>query len=188
MTAVLGILVSSSMSAEPPAAQPDQRAMQELMMKLAQPGPQHEKFKAMVGEWTCVGRSYEGNPDEPIEWTGTSEFKLLLGGRYLQQDFRGELPGMTFEGRGLTAFDNAQQKYVGTWIDAMSTGIMVTEGEFDAGEQTMTETGVVKMPFGEMKFRMVSKHTSADAFLFTMYGVTPAGDQKMMEIDYARKK
>ncbi|MCA9055869.1 MAG: DUF1579 domain-containing protein [Planctomycetaceae bacterium] len=186
---VLSLLaVSFLRSADPPAAAPDQAAVQEMMMKLAQPGPQHEQFKGLVGEWTCIGRSYEQNPEEPLEWKGTAEFSLLLGGRYLQQDFRGEMPGFKFEGRGITGYDNAQQKYVGTWMDTMSTGIMSTAGEFDPATNTMTEHAVSHTPAGEMKLVMTTIHKSDDAFLFTMSLDTPAGPHKMMEIDYTRKK
>jgi hypothetical protein len=178
-------------AADEPAqnAQPQlsEAAMQELFAKLAQPGPQHEHFKAMVGRWNCECRNYEGDPNKPAMWKAKSEFELLLGGRYLQQELSGEMPGgIKYAGQGLSAYDNAQQKYVGTWVDNMGTGILHTEGSLDPATNVMTEMGVARLPVGEMKFKMVTTFKSDDLFHFAMWMVTPAGEQKMMEIDYHR--
>jgi hypothetical protein len=32
--------------------------------------------------------------------------------------------GMPFQGRGYTGYDNVKKKYVGTWMDSFSTGVM----------------------------------------------------------------
>lgn len=191
---VLVLAAACGLNAADPPVQPSAEAltpeaMQGMFMKLAQPGPQHEHFRAMVGQWDCACRNFEGDPNKPQAWKAKSEFKLLLGGRYLQQEFAGEMPGgIPYSGQGLSGFDNAQQKFVGTWVDSMGTGILHTEGSFDAATNTTTEMGVSKTPIGEMKFKMVTTFKSDDAFDFVMSMVTDAGEQKMMEIDYRRRK
>ncbi|MFV0444739.1 MAG: DUF1579 domain-containing protein [Planctomycetaceae bacterium] len=164
-------------------------AAQEMFMKLAQPGPQHEQMKSLVGRWACHCRNFEGTAGEPQAWSAESEFKLILGGRYLQQTLDGEMPGgIPYAGQGLSGFDNSQQKYVGTWVDSMGTGILQMQGEFDEATNTMTETAVSQTPAGEMQFKMVTRYISQDEFRFVLSLSTPMGDQKMMEIDYRRKK
>ena len=49
--------------------------------------------------------------------------KMLLDGRFLQQEFTGEMMGQPFSGVGINAYDNLRKRYVTTWIDTMGTGI-----------------------------------------------------------------
>jgi hypothetical protein len=177
----------------PNPSQFDPKAMQELMMKLAQPGPQHERFKQMVGDWNCAVRTYcdpeTGNTlTTPTESKGQAKFTLELGGRFLQQRFTGEFQGMKFEGLGLCGSDNGNQKYVGTWVDNMGTGIMHNEGTFDERTQTLHETGTYEMPGMTMTFKLATKYVSENEFLFTMAFVEGGQEKKMMEMTYTRKK
>ena len=66
------------------------------------------------------------------ESTGTSENKMILGGRYLEQHYDGTMMGQPFCGIGY-GFDNYKKKYVATWIDSMGTGILVTTGHRGQG-------------------------------------------------------
>lgn len=177
----------------PVAAQPDMKAMQEMMLKLAQTGPVHEQLQKLVGNWTCECRSYcdpatGGTLDKPNVTKGKAEFTPLLGGRFVQQKFQGEMDGQKFEGVGIAGFDNGKQKTVGVWMDSMGTGIMEMEGDWDAGSKTLTEMASYEMPFGVMKFRMVTKYASDDEFTMTMAAVEETGEKKVMEITYKRGK
>ena len=63
-----------------------------------------------------------GAPDQVS--TATSVHRLVLGGRFLEQIYKGTSMGMPFEGMGFTGYDNVQQKYVGCWMDTFGTGLM----------------------------------------------------------------
>ena len=67
-----------------------------------------------------------GAPPDVSE--GSSENRWVLGGRYLQQIYKGSSMGMPFEGIGYTAYDNVQEQYLGFWMDSFGTGLMTTEG------------------------------------------------------------
>jgi hypothetical protein len=56
----------------------------------------------------------------PLESEGTAEHKMILGVRYLQQAFTGDMMGTPFGGIGLNGYDNQKQKFVSTWVDSMS--------------------------------------------------------------------
>jgi hypothetical protein len=190
IVAALAIWAAAALADDKPKTQQQAspEAMQEMFMKLAQPGEQHEAFKSMVGEWDCTCRSFESGPDNPQVSKGKAKFTLLLGGRFLQQDMESTFNGMPFQGHGITGYDNAQQKYVGAWIDNFGTGILRTEGTLDPEKKTMTETAQMETPLGTIKMRMASEHKSDDEFLFTMYMAIPEGEQKTMEILYRRSK
>lgn len=193
--ATLALIVTLATVGKAPAqdqeqpAQPDPAALEKAWTEFATPGKPHEQFKRLVGRWDTQIKAFEPGAEEPSVSKGTANFRMLLGGRYLQQNFRGEMEGQSFRGIGVSGYDNAQQKYVGTWIDSMGTGIMHTTGSYDAKTNTLTETGESSSPMGPMKFRMTSKYISNDEFHFTMHMLLPGdAEMKMMEITYTRAK
>ena len=124
-----------------------------------------------------------------MEWMGSSEQKMLLGGRFLQQEFAGEMMGSPYNGIGFTGYDNHTQKYVSTWMDSMSTGIMVFEGTAGADGRTITQTARFEDPVrGPVQWRSVTKMVDDKTMLFEMYITGKSGkEEKMMEITYTRK-
>lgn len=96
----------------------------EVYRKLGTPVAPHKLLASMVGSWTARSRTWMRPDTPPMEWMGSSEQKMFLGGRYLQQEFSGEMMGSLYNGIGFTGYDNHTQKYVSTWMDSMSTGIM----------------------------------------------------------------
>ena len=48
--------------------------------------------------------------------------------------------GKTFEGVGLTGYDNQTKKYTSTWMDSMSTTLHVMEGA-SGDDNTITQEG-----------------------------------------------
>lgn len=182
-------LFAATLRGEEPAAaqdQPDQAALEKMMAEYGRVTEHHEGFKHLVGTWNTEMTCYmPGSPSGPQE--GTATFRLLLGGRFLQQRFQGDFGGEKFRGIGITGYDNAQKKYVGIWIDNASTGIMHTTGSYDEKTHVMTETGEAVMPTGPMKMKMVTRPVDDKKFVFTMSLLTPDdGEQKMMEITYTR--
>jgi hypothetical protein len=166
----------------------DPAVMQKMMQEFAKLAPEHDLFKRMEGSWTAEVKSFSPNPAEPTVSKGSAEFKLLMGGRYLVQHFNGAFDGQEFEGVGISAFDKVNKKYVGVWIDSMSTGFMHTEGSFDRATKTMTETGSADSPMGKMQMKMVTKHVDDNSFVFTMFMLAPDGNEtKSMEITYRRQ-
>ena len=49
---------------------------------------------------------------------------MVMDGRYLVEEYDGEMMGQPFKGMGLMAYDNSEQRFVSAWIDNMGTGIM----------------------------------------------------------------
>ena len=195
----LGVVVScvalsltlNARGEDPPqaAAQPDPQQIEQLMEAYAKPGKEHERLQKLVGEWDVAVKSYEGDPEKPVESKAVAKMETMLEGRFLRQTFEGEFGGRKFTGIGVTGYDNAQQKYIGAWIDTFGTGMMHITGEYDESSRTLTEMGEATMPTGVMKFRMVTKEVNDDKFTFTMYMVLSEGvEQIVMENTYTRKK
>lgn len=154
------------------------------------PGPEHAALKAMTGEWDGKVKFYFDPSSPPMESTGTFSAKLDVGGFFLFTDYKGDMAGAPFHGRGTTGYDPFKKKYVGTWVDSMSPAIYNVEGSFDESGKTFSESMSGPGPDGTpMKFRMVTQVADADHMTFTMFMIGADGkDTKLMETAYTRKK
>jgi hypothetical protein len=168
----------------------DMRAMMEVYTKLATPGAPHKVLASMEGSWNTKIKSWMEPNKPPMESTGTCEQKMLLGGRFLQQEFSGDMMGTPFTGIGVTGYDNHTKKYVSTWMDSMGTAILVFEGTASADGKTITQEARYDDPLkGPMKWRSVTRIVDDNTHVFEMYGTDKKGkEEKMMEITYTRKR
>jgi hypothetical protein len=172
-----------------PGKQMDPQAMTETYKKLATPGEPHKLFASLAGSWTTSTKSWMEPGKPPMESTGSAEMKMLLDGRFLQQEFTGEMMGQPFSGIGIDAYDNLRRKYVTAWIDTMGTGIFLMEGTASADGKTITLRGQHGEPGGgHMTHRAVWKVVDANTQTFEMYGAHGHNkEMKMLEIAYTRK-
>jgi hypothetical protein len=72
-------------------------------------------LKKMEGTWEAT-MNVMG-----MDAKGTMVYKMELGGLWLTSNFEGEFGGMKFTGKGIDGYDPMKKKYVGTWVDSMST-------------------------------------------------------------------
>lgn len=167
----------------------DMAAVMEAYRKAGAPGPAHTLLEKMAGRWTTLMKQWMEPGKPPVESMGSSEQKMLFDGRYLYQEFNGDMMGTPFTGIGLTGFDNQRQKYVSTWIDSMSTSIYFFEGTGDPEERTITQVCRYEDPVrGPMKLRSITRIVDDLTHEFEMYGTDNSDiEQKMMEIIYLRK-
>ncbi len=167
----------------------DMQAMMEVYAKLATPGEPHKLLAGMEGNWNAKIKSWTEPDKPPMESGGTCEQKMLLGGRFLQQEFTGYMMGNPFTGIGVTGYDNHTKKYVSTWMDSMSTAILVFEGTASADGKTITQESHYDTPIkGPLKWRSVTKVMDDNTWSFEMYETDKSGkEEKMMEITYTRK-
>jgi len=171
---------------------PSQEEMMKNWQAAMTPGAPHKKLEAMVGTWDAEVKSWMNGPDgEPTVSKGNSEFTSALGGRFVQETFKSEMMNQPFNGMGFTGYDNVKKKYVGFWIDNMTTSMMSMEGTVDKSG-VMTMKGKIDDAMTGQKgktIKSVSRFVDPDKMVFDMYDVTSYGDKKpIMEITYTRKK
>ncbi len=118
-------------------------------MAASMPGTAHAWLGQFIGTWSTKTSMDMGNG--PMVSEGTAEFSWLVEGRFLLQEFNGDMMGMPLQGYGVQGFDNLKRQYVGTWLDSMSTGITMTQGSLDQTGKIMTLVGGMDEPTtGEM--------------------------------------
>jgi uncharacterized protein DUF1579 len=165
-------------------------AMMEAMMKASTPGEPHKMLGSMVGTWDTKITMWMMPGMDPMTSTGVAESKMIFGGRYVEQRFKGSFMGMPFEGIGYTGYDNIKKQYFSTWMDNMSTGFMMSNATSgDAKSMTFTGTMPDPMTGKDAPFENKVIMVDADHTNFEMWTPGPDGKNfKMMEIKYSRKK
>lgn len=170
--------------------QMDPQVMMEAYQKLATPGEPHKQLAGLAGSWTTKTKEWMEPGKPPTESSGTVEMKMVLDGRFLQQEFTGQMMGHPYSGLGTSGYDNLRKRYVSTWMDTMGTGVFVMEGTGSADGKTITLKGQhAELGGGNMSHRAIWKLLDANTQIFEMYGAHGHGKEtKMMEITYTRKQ
>jgi hypothetical protein len=150
------------------------------------PGPEHAMLKKDVGTWDATVEMFMAPGAPPAVSKGT-ETVTMMGGFWQLTEFRSEMMGEPFEGRGTMGYDPAKKKFVGTWVDTMAPAHYTVEGTYDAATKTLTgwmdgpdQTGVVT------KTKETTEWKDADTRVFTMYA--PDGKAPVMKITYKRRR
>ncbi len=188
---VLCLAFTFALSAQEHQMTAEQKAMMEAFEKAGTPGEEHKMLNGMVGTWNTVVRFYPAPGAPAMESTGVSENRWILGGRYLEGRFKGMAMGQPFEGVGYTGYDNIRKQYFGSWMDSMSTGVMMSTGWADREGKIWSFRGNMDDPLSGKSLPVESKITVVDNDKHVMEMWNPAMDGKMyrsMEIIYTREK
>ncbi len=181
-----------------PTGQPNPQEMMKQMMELSKLNENHKLLASMDGNWNYTIKFWM-NPDPnapPQQSKGSATRKSTMGGRYSVMDVSGkmQMPGqdgkmkdMQFKGMGIEGYDNVKQKFVGSWIDNMGTGIQFSEGTYDPATKTFTYTSEIEMmPGMKTPVREVIKVTDKDHMTLEWYENHGGQEKKTMEINYTR--
>jgi hypothetical protein len=191
-TLVLGVAGLASAQDKPGAA-----AAPQGMPPLPKPGPEHAIFKDVAGTWDAKVESFMAPGAPPSVSKGVETSRVGCRGLCSITDFKSSFvmgppptPPTPFEGHGTETYDTSKKRYVGSWTDSMSTGLMTTESTYDAVTKTMT--GSMEGPdmtgkVSKMKSTVTMKDPNTR--VFSMYNVGPDGKESLsMRITYTRRK
>lgn len=167
-----------------------EKAEMEAMMKAATPGEAHKKLGAMIGTFDTSIKLWMKPGAPPAESNGVSTNSWALDGRWVEQRYAGTFMGMPFNGIGYTGYDNIKKKYVGTWMDSMSTSVMISTGSAKGNEFTFKSTVDDPMTGTPMPVKEKVTVVDDDHHTLEMWGAAEPGGKvyKTMEITYTRKK
>ncbi|MEZ6197418.1 MAG: family 16 glycoside hydrolase [Planctomycetota bacterium] len=108
-------------------AQTQDEAMRE-MMKAMTPGPQHAEIARGAGRWS-LERTITMPGVQLFTSTGESVGKMVLDGRFLEVETRGEMMGMSESSKVLVGYDNTRALYTVVAMSTNSTGMMMATGK-----------------------------------------------------------
>lgn len=174
----------------PPPMSPEQQAMMQAWEQASIPGAQHQQLaEHFVGTWDTTMTFWMDPSAPPMVETGTTVNTAVLGGRQIHMTFDGQFMGEAFEGVGYAGYDNVRGTYTNLWMDNMSTGIMLSDGEYDAATGTYTLHGAMADPMnpGTMTpIRETVRIVDADHHVMEMFEPRDGEDTMTMRIEYAR--
>lgn len=171
-------------------AQPDMKAMEEMMAKAAMPGENHKRLAAFAGEWDGTVKMWMDPAATPMESPTTCVAKMEMDGRYLYSHYTGDMMGQKFTGVGVMGYNNVTKEFESSWIDNMGTGVETSSGKASADGKEITLYGAMTDPTQgkKIKSREILKWTGADSYSMEFYMPGPDGKEvKSMEINFHRK-
>jgi len=149
------------------------------------PGAGHKALDAFVGDWKAEVKCWMDPGGPPTVSKATSSASWTLNGRFLEEEFHGEMMGMPFTGRCLLGFDNTKQKFNCVWVDDTHTSMFFSEGKGDSGFTVLTLEGKADCLMTGRKdvpMKQVFRVLSRDKHTLEMF----SEEKKMMEITYTR--
>jgi len=97
--------------------------------------PQHKQLQKGVGTWEGTLTMFmPGIPAAPIPARDVVE---PIGAYWTQSRFTCNFMGMDFLGTGTMGYDPVLDRYVGTWINNMTSELAVMNGEMDPAGKTL---------------------------------------------------
>ena len=107
----------------------------EALKKAARTGEDHKNLKTIRADYEQTFKWWRSADAEPHESKSRSSTDRILEGRFVTQKVRGTWLDYGFEGLATMGYDNGTREYVLTWMDTLSTRIMLSRGtRNDAGD------------------------------------------------------
>lgn len=140
---------------------------------------EHKEIMKGVGEWEgTLTMSMPGAPAEPIKATETV---TAIGEFWTQGKFQCDFMGQPFMGSGTTGYDPAKKKFVGTWIDSMTTEMFIMEGTMDPKTKVLTMNWEApSMATGERVPHRMETVFKGDSYTSTFFQGEDKGEQTMV--------
>jgi len=133
------------------------------------PAKEHEWLKQFVGEWESEFEAIPQPGQAPVKGKSTDTVRGL-GGFWVVSEGKGEMMGMPFLNVLTLGYDPDKKKYVGTWVDNMSSYLWSYVGTVDPTGKILTletEGPCPYRPGKNSKFREVTEFKSKDHRVFT---------------------
>lgn len=168
------------------ATNPDMMA---AYMKAGEPGVAHELIALFAGEFNATTRMWMNPSQPPMESKAKSVNTMIMGGRFLETEFTGDMMGFPFTGKGLMGYDNNRGLFVNMWIDSMTTGFGIAKGNLDESGTAITFIGEMDEPTtGELgkAYKQVFRLIDEDTHVLEMWEILYGDEFKVMEIVYER--
>jgi len=168
--------------------QGDKAEMMKKVEAAGTPGPAHKALQALAGNWKAEVKCWMDPAGKPEVSQGTAKANFALNGRFLEEEFHGQMMGKPFTGKTLLGYDNVKQTFNSVWVSDMQTSMFTSEGKGENGNKIITLEGKANCPATGRKdipMKTVLRVNSPDQHIFEMFDGSQ-GNAKTMEITYTR--
>lgn len=168
----------------------DPAKMEEAMKKYGVPGEEHKVLKSWTGTWKATSTYWMLPGASPMTSTGQAKCRLILGGRFLSEQFSAKSEEFgKFQGQGTIGYDRLAKEYALTWIDTMGTGMMIGRGKGSENGDFIEIKADYKDPISmqDHKYRLVYQAGDGKSRKLEMYLTAPGQEEfKSMEVIYTK--
>lgn len=194
--ALLGLITLAGLSGGNLAvsAQPAKDVVQDadvLRKNLAMtPGPMHQLLARLEGDWFFETTTFTVPGGAPERAQGEAQKRLIFGGRFLEESWRGEKLGAPWQGRSLLGWDNLAKEFQGVFLDDLTTAMIAARGRLEADGAAVTFAAETKNPFTDQleQLRLVLRLTDENHHLIEIWAKAPKQpERRLQETRYSRK-
>jgi len=166
----------------------DIEAIMAVFKNQSVPGAPHKLLERLEGSWNTRFEVWMGPGRAPVEGMGACEQKMILGGRYLLQEYRSKVGGEPYSGMNILGYDNVTKRYVSAWMNTMDTGIYLFEGTTATQDNSIVQECRHEDPVrGPMFWRTVTRIIDDTLIEFEMYWTPKVGnEEKVLGITLTR--
>jgi hypothetical protein len=152
---------------------------------MPQPTAEHAQLLKGVGDWEGTVAIFDvPGMEAPVP---ARESIRAIGGFWLLSEFHSEFAGAPYMGSGHIGYDPQTKRYVGTWVDSMSSFFSKMEGEYDAGNKAVVMRWDAPDVTGKITPHRSVTVEAGDARTMTFFA-GPGEGRKTMVIELKRKK
>jgi hypothetical protein len=101
------------------------------------PLKEHEWLRQLAGEWDSEAEISMDPTKPPMKHKGT-ESSRMIGGFWFFAENKGDVMGSPFTGLLTLGYNPEKKKYIGTWVDSMTSILWTYEGSVDAAGKKLT--------------------------------------------------
>ena len=153
------------------------------------PGAMHKQLERFLGTWTT--EAHATGLSGPEGEKGTSEWAWLFEGRFIQQTWKADVMGVPSGGQVTIGYDNFKRKFVTSDVNTFQTALLTSEGNFDAGGDTLITYGFTDSPItGECDrlAKYVWRFEGPDKFTFELHDPSAGEQSKVLDVVYTRSR
>jgi len=168
----------------------DKAEMMKKVEAAGKPGPGHQALNELEGNWKAEVKCWMDPSGSPEVSQGTAKATWKFNGRFLEEEFHGQMMGKPFTGRTLLGFDNTKQTFNSVWVSDTQTSMFTSEGKGDSGNKVITLEGKASCPATGRKdipMKTVLRVISPDKHVLEMFDGSQGENAKTMEITYTRQ-
>jgi Protein of unknown function (DUF1579) len=176
--------------AAPVATMPDSATAAKNMMEYGTPTDVHKMMAKWDGNWDGEVKFWMDPAAPPSVMNVKTVNKMVMNGLYQQATSTGSFSGMPFNGVSMLGYDNHRKVFTTTWVDNMSSGMMILEGTWDDATKSINLKGKMTDPMTrqQMDIREVMKIVDDNTQVMEQYLTHDGKESKSMEINFKRKK
>jgi hypothetical protein len=159
-----------------------------MAQEMPKPQKEHEWVQQLTGEWDTEGE-ITSEPGKPPMKTKGGEVNRSIGGFWILSEHKGDFFGTPFTGILSLGYSPEKKKYVGTWIDSVTSHLWSYTGSLDEAGKALTLDAEGPGHDGTpAKFREILTVVDKDKKTFSSSIEKDGQYVTFLKITYTRKK